>query len=830
MKTIELPIEGMTCQHCVRSVTQALEDTPGVKSADVSLARRRATVSLADAAVTREALAAAVIQAGYRVPDAPAAPRVVQIGLAPAPPAPPKTPPPPPEKVAAQHELLDIEGMHCASCISRVEKALTSVPGVSAAHANLATEQASVEFDPRQATLEQMAAAVAKAGYSAKAAASLTTAGADLASRTQRELAAWRRRVIVGLVLLAPLTALHFWAHGSMASAGLQLALATIGQFYVGWPFLVGALQRLRHGGANMDTLVALGTGAAYLAGVAGFVWQLHDTSMYFMDGVMILAFISLGKYLEARSKGRASQAIRKLLELAPAEATVVRAGKDVRAPIAEVSVGETILVRPGEKVPLDAQVLTGQSAVDQAWLTGESIPVERGPGDEILAGTINGQGSLTARVTRPAGGTALAQVIELVRKAQESKTQIERLADRVVAWFVPAVLVIAAATLISWIALAGDWQTGLACMVSVLVVACPCALGLATPTAILVASGRGAEMGILIKEAHALEVAGQVTTVVLDKTGTVTLGEPRVLELVPLAPHTADELLAGAAAAERLSQHPLAAAIVAEAVDKGLEIPPASDLQVIAGQGIVATAAGREIAVGNERLLAARQISPTPIEPALSRIRAQGQTPLIVARDRELLGLVVVADVVAPHSREAVAQLMAQGLRVLLLTGDHRTTAEAVAREVGINEVRAEVLPQDKQRVVEELQRNGQRVVMVGDGINDAPALAAADLGMAIGSGSDIAIEAADVVLVGSDLRAAPRTLTLARATLRTIKQNLAWAFLYNVVLIPLAAGAFVPWINLRLPAVAAAAAMALSSVSVVTNSLLLRARALDR
>lgn len=805
----------MTCQHCVRSVTQALEEIPGVERADVSLADRRATVELSDASVTREVLAAAVMKAGYRVADAVAAPQIVQISS---------------PKVETRHELLDIEGMHCASCISRVEKALTSVPGVAAAHANLATEQASVEFDPQRASIAQMAEAVAKAGYAAKQASNSASAGADLADRISRELTAWRRRALVGLVLLAPLIALHFWAHGSPGSLWVQLALATIAQFYVGGPFLVGSAQRLRHGGANMDTLVALGTGAAYLAGVSSLVWPLHDTSMYFMDGVMILAFISLGKYLEARSKGRASQAIRKLLDLAPAEATVIRQNKDVRTPIAEVSVGETILVRPGEKVPLDAEVLTGQSAVDQAWLTGESLPVERGPGDEILAGTINGQGSLTARVTRPAGGTALAQVIELVRRAQESKTQIERLADRVVAWFVPLVLLIAAVTLIAWGLAANDWLTGLACMVSVLVVACPCALGLATPTAILVASGRGAEMGILIKEAHALEVAGQVTTVVLDKTGTITLGEPRVVEVLPMPRIGGDELLAVAAAAERLSQHPLAAAIVAEATARGLEIPTASDLQVLAGKGIEAVVAGQKIAVGNERLLAAAGISAAPIEAQLSQARARGQTPLVVARNGQLLGVVVVADIVAPHSRQAVQQLLARGLHVWLLSGDHRTTAAAVAREVGITEVRAEVLPQEKQQVVQELQRSGQRVAMVGDGINDAPALAAADLGLAIGSGSDIAIEAADIVLVGNDLQAVPRTLELARATLRTIKQNLAWAFLYNVVLIPLAAGALVPLLGIRLPAVAAAAAMALSSVSVVTNSLLLRARSLDR
>jgi Cu+-exporting ATPase len=547
------------------------------------------------------------------------------------------------------------------------------------------------------------------------------------------------------------------------------------------------------------------------------------------MDAGMILTFITLGKYLEARAKGRASAAIQKLLDLAPPTAHIEREGKVITVAPGEVAIGETLIVRPGEKVPLDAVVVSGQSSVDQSWLTGESVPVDKAPGSEILAGTINGSGALTARVTRLEGHTALAQVIDLVRRAQESKTEIQRTADRVIGWFVPAVLVIAAVTLVAWGAWGGQWFTGLECMVAVLVVACPCAVGLATPTAILVAGGRGAELGILIKEAHALEVAGQLTTVVLDKTGTVTLGQPELVEMLPVDGTSEDDLLATAAAVEELSGHPLAEPIRAEARKRGLTLPSLGRLEVVPGEGVAAHGDRGWFLVGNDRLMTARGIEWRGGRQQLDALRAAGQTPLLVAREGRYLGLVVVADRIAPHSREAIELLHAQGLRVMLLSGDARAIAERVARDVGIDDVQAEVLPDAKQQVIAQLRSQGGVVAMVGDGINDAPALAAADLGIAIGSGSDVAIETADVVIVGDDLRAVSRTVNLARKTLRTIRQNLGWAFAYNVVLIPLAAGVLVPWLGVRLPTIAAAAAMALSSVSVVTNSLLLRAAKLD-
>lgn len=579
-----------------------------------------------------------------------------------------------------------------------------------------------------------------------------------------------------------------------------------------------------------MDTLVALGTTTAYVAGLVGL---LQGTSpLMFRDAAMILTFITLGKYLEVRAKGRASNAVRRLLALAPAEANVLD-GDDVKTvPATEVQVGQMLLVRPGDKIPLDADVISGNSAVDQAWLTGESIPVDKQPGDTLFAGTLNGNGSLTACVVRNARQTSLAQMIELVRKAQESKADVQRLADRVVGLFVPAVLAIAATSLIAWLAL-GDPRTALTCMVSVLVVACPCALGLATPTAILVAGGRGAELGILIKEAHALEQAGRIDTVILDKTGTVTLGEPEVTQLRPVADNDDMRLLAAAATAESHSGHPLSHAILLRAEQLGLSTAPAEHIETIPGEGIVAKLGDRDITVGSESLMERCQVDLTSLsKEEIDQIRAGGRTVVLVAEDSNLLGAIVVEDPIAPHSREAIEQLRNLKLQVVMLSGDKRQTVQSVAARVGIEQVHAEVLPDQKQDIVRQMQAGGHCVAMVGDGINDAPALAAADLGIAMGSGADIAIEAGDMVLVHKDLRDVGRAIKLSRLTRRKIYQNLGWAMVYNVTLLPLAAGLIVPLLGrgvlTYLPAFAAAA-MAMSSVSVVTNSLLLRHKSLD-
>jgi Cu+-exporting ATPase len=723
------------------------------------------------------------------------------------------------------HATLNIDGMHCASCVARVEGALSGVAGVSSARANLATNQATVDFDEKQTAIDELLAAVKKTGYGAEPAAKDALWSREFSARESAEFRSWLRRLIVSAVLLAVLGAIHFFIRHAAPNPPrlalwLQFAVATVMWFYVGWPYLIGAIRRLRYLSANMDTLVTLGTGTAYGAGVWAFSHFVQGTTstigggMSFMDAGMILTFITLGKTLEASAKGRTSAAVRQLLQLQPDTTTRMRGEKYETVPTSDVAAGDEILVRPGERIPLDGVVKSGHSEVDQSWLTGESMPVSKQPGAEVFAGTVNGGRSLAVVVKSTIADSAVTRIVELVRKTQESKADVQRLADRVVAYFVPAVLVVALVALVA---------NGISAAVAVLVVACPCALGLATPTAVLVGSGRGATRGILIKEAHALEIATTITTVVLDKTGTVTSGELAVKEIVAATKSAAlkktaeDELLATAAAAERLSGHPVGKCIVAAAEARGLSIPKAGDLQVVEGAGIMARCRAGRVLVGNESLMQDHDVDVSSFTGRINTIRAAGQTPLLVALGRQFLGAIAVADVIAPHSREAIWQLKGLGLDILLVTGDHRVTAEAVGRDLGIHKIVAEVLPPQKQKIVEDLQSRGEIVAMVGDGINDAPALAAADLGIAIGSGADVAIESADVVLAGRDLRNVQQTIMLSRVTLRTIRQNLVWAFVYNVLLIPLAVGGV-------LPPVAAAAAMALSSVTVVANSLLLR------
>lgn len=726
--------------------------------------------------------------------------------------------------------ILNIRGMHCASCISRVEVALTKVPGVAAAHVNLATNQGRVEYDPTQAQLDEMLQAVAGAGYAAQPALPAGQGGTSLREQAS-EASYWQTRLIIACVLLGNLITMHFLGgmeHRNQAEIGYlpivwQLLVAFAMQLYVGWPFMQGAARHLRHGAANMDTLIAIGTLAAFGAGLADFFAGTH--SMNFMDGGMILTFITLGKYLEARAKGRASQAIRKLLELAPPVAHVERNLQLADVPPAEVRIGETIVVRTGDKVPLDAVIISGTADVNEAWLTGEALPVAKKPGDAIYAGTVsdgtfNVGGSVRARVTRAASDTWLAQTVALVQRAQESKADVQRLADWVVARFVPAILVIAAVTLVGWSLTGPDgWQTGLSCAIAVLVVACPCALGLATPAAVLVGSGRGAENGILIKDAQALETAGRLTSVVLDKTGTITLGRPEV-SLVRPDGISAERLLALAAGAERHSSHPLARAVVRHAEQRNIQPIQADSSVNVPGAGIAAESDDGTILVGTRELLTQRDIAATNGAEAAD----QGQTVLQVALGNQRIGEIVLTDAINEFSREAITDLQRLGLTVTMLSGDRQATAEAIAKQVGIDRVIAQVKPDEKQAVIQRLQKEGQIVAMVGDGINDAPALAAADLGIAMGLGADVAIESADIVLARQDLRLVGRAIRLSRATLSIIRQNLAWALVYNVLLIPLAAGLAMPLLGIRLPPALAAAAMALSSVSVVLNSLRLR------
>ncbi|MFV1963778.1 MAG: heavy metal translocating P-type ATPase [Pirellulaceae bacterium] len=826
MAEIVLPVEGMRCVSCVARVTEALQGLAGVRAVDVNLEKGQAQLDYDETAVQRAVIAQAIRDAGFQTAENSAlTPRPAALEATTNPASEPAATLPTEEAAELDQARLEISGMHCASCVSRVEQALNVAPGVMEARVHLAISQATVRFDPNRTNTDQLAAAVRAAGYGARLAASDPT---EHAFREGKEAAYWRSRLIVAMMILPVMVAIHWLTPFSLSvNRWLLLALATPLQLYVGWPYFSGAWIRLTRGSVSMDTLVALGTGVSYVAGIVSLATDADV--MGFVDAGMILTFITLGKYLEAKAKGRASLAVRKLLDLSPRRATLLREDRQEQVMVDNVSAGEVMLVRPGERIPLDAEILRGRSDVDESWLTGESVPVDKQPGDTIFSGTINGQAALTARVTRISTETALAQVIELVRHAQESKADVQRVADRVVTWFVPVVLLIAAATFLIWTG-AGHIAMGLGCTVAVLVVACPCALGLATPMAIIVGSGRGAEQGILIKNASALETAGRITTVVLDKTGTVTAGQPEIVAVEPVARIEEGPLVAWAAAAESLSTHPLAKAVVAYASEHALQTPTAEHLIVRAGQGIEAVCDGKAVLVGNEELMQERGIAVT--SEAMQDIecrRHPGHTALWVAVDQELKGILYAADVERPSSAEAVDQLRRLGLRIIMLSGDRRITAEAVAQRVGIHEVLAEVHPDGKQIAINRLQESGEIVAMVGDGINDAPALASADLGVAIGSGADVAVEAADVVLTRNDLRAVPQTIGLSRATLRTIRQNLGWALWYNILLLPLAAGVAMPLWGVRVPPVLAAAAMAASSVSVVCNSLRLRHKLLD-
>jgi len=749
-----------------------------------------------------------------------------------------------------------VEGMTCASCVNRITRYLTKVDGVEDANVNLASESATVRFDPARVAVAELAAAVEAAGYVARtervAAADHDVDVAEAAeARSERDesaanhLASLRRRLAVAAILTIPLLAglarmtVAPFLPAILSEPLFQVALATPVQFWAGWPFYAGAWKALRHRSADMNTLIAVGTSAAYLYSVAAIVtpdfFQAAGLGageaglpLYFDTASTIVTLILLGRFLEARARLHTSDAIRRLIGLAPRTARVVRDGTEVDLPIAEIRVGDILRVRPGESIAVDGVVVDGASGVDESMITGESLPVVKRADDLIIGGTLNTTGTVTFRATRVGADTVLARIIRLVSEAQGSRAPIQRLADVVTGYFVPAILGLAALTFVVWFVAgpAPAFNLALLNTVAVLIIACPCALGLATPTSIMVGTGKGAEAGVLFRNAEALERLGSVRAVVLDKTGTLTEGKPRVTDvfLAEGAP-TADRLLQLVAAAERGSEHPLADAIVREAAEtRGLALPEATAFDATAGGGIRATVGATTVLVGRAGFLESGGVDVTALLGPADALAADGKTPILVALDGRAAAVIAVADTLKPGSVEAVAELHRLGLEVAMLTGDNRRTAEAIARAAGIDRVLADVRPEGKADAVKALQAEGKPVAMVGDGINDAPALASAEVGIAMGTGTDVSIESAGVTLMSGALRGIVTAIALSRATMGNIRQNLFWAFAYNVILIPVAMGVLYPFTGILLDPILAAAAMALSSVTVVSNALRLR------
>ena len=751
-------------------------------------------------------------------------------------------------------QKFTVTGMTCSACSAHVTKAVEKLPGVSSVNVNLLGGSMLVEYDPQSESPDTIIAAVDAAGYGASLpAAGGTKAAAPVQGQVpsmEAELAGMKRRFTVSLAFLIPLFYLamghmmgwplpHFFHDpGNALLVALIQFLLVLPILYINDKYYRVGFQALLRGAPNMDSLIAVGSAAAVIYGVAALFqigWGLGhgdadrvvrwSMDLYFESAGMILTLITLGKFLETRSKGKTSEAIGRLMDLAPKTATVVRDGSETEVPVEDVVVGDLIVVRPGQSLPVDGVVTDGASSVDESALTGESIPVEKGPGDRVAAASINKSGSFTFRATRVGEDTTLAQMIALVDEAASSKAPIAKLADQVAGVFVPVVMAIALVTAVVWlIATGGDITRALTAGVSVLVISCPCALGLATPVAILVGTGKGAENGILVKSAEALETLHTVQTVVLDKTGTVTQGNPRVTDLYPHEGVTTEELLCIAASLEKPSEHPLAEAIVAEAQERAIPLAPVKDFQALHGRGVQAEIQGARYLAGNRAMLEEHGVELGADRLIADGLAENGKTPLYFAGDGKLLGVIAVADTVKPTSAQAIQGFRDLGLDVVMLTGDNRRTAEAIGRELGVTQVIAEVLPQDKEKVVSRLQQEGKRVAMVGDGINDAPALARSDVGLAIGAGTDVAIESADIVLMKSDLLDAVTAVELSRATIRNVKENLFWAFLYNTIGIPLAAGVFFPVLGWQLNPMFAAAAMSLSSVSVVSNALRLK------
>lgn len=791
-KQLRFGITGMTCSACSSRIEKVLNKMDSVK-ATVNLAMENATVIYNDDKVNANDIFEKVEKLGYGVRT---------------------------EKVE-----FDIYGMTCSACSSRIEKVVRKTPGIKTVSVNLATETGTIEYVPAQISVNEIIHLIQKLGYEAK----LKEVHEEKAKQKEKDLQEKKRKLIISIILSLPLL-YTMVGHMSFIDLGLpmphllmnpwfQLILATPVQFYIGWQFYVGAYKSLKNKTANMDVLVALGTSAAYfyslIEGMRTIGNPHYMPHLYFETSAVLITLILLGKLFESLAKGRTTEAITKLLGLQAKEATVIRENKEIKIPIEQVIVGELIIVKPGEKIPVDGIVISGRSAVDESMITGESMPIEKEEGSPLIGGTINKNGILKMKATKVGKDTALSGIIKIVEEAQGSKAPIQRMADTISGIFVPIVVAISILTFVIWILFItpGDLPKSLEVAIAVLVIACPCALGLATPTSIMVGTGKGAEYGILFKGGEHLEITHQINAVVLDKTGTITVGKPKVTDFETSDLRTLKYLYA----AEKASEHPIAEAIVDFAKQEQVPLLEATQFEAVPGHGIIAMVENNTVHVGTRRLMNKSKINYGSYEEKLIQFEEDGKTAMLIAINHEVVGIVAVADTVKSTAKEAIAQLKALNIDVYMLTGDNEKTARAIAREVGIDNVIAEVLPEDKAKHVKQLQEKGKKVAMVGDGINDAPALATADVGIAIGTGTDVAIEAAHLTILGGELTLIPKAIYLSRKTMQNIRQNLFWALVYNSAGIPLAAsGLLMPWI--------AGAAMAFSSISVVANSLRLK------
>jgi len=804
-QTITLPVGGMTCANCAMNIERGLKKLVGVHSINVNFAAEQAVVVFDPKHLHAKDVVDKIKNSGY--------------------------------SVATVKTELPVTGMTCANCAANIERALNrKVPGVVNASVNFATERVSIKYVPAVSGIDDIAAAIEKAGYGAILPdETMDAEDAEEAAR-RAEIKDQTRKFIIGVVFALPLftmsmmrdfNLLGLWSHASWVNWFFMI-LATPVQFYTGWDYYVGGFKSLKNKSANMDVLVAMGSSIAYFYSISVLIFPSFGEHVYFETSAVIITLIKLGKMLEARTKGKTGGAIRKLIGLQPKTATIIENGRETNIPLTRVKAGDIVVVRPGERIPVDGIIIEGESSVDESMLSGEPLPVDKHENDPVVGGTINGEGLVKFKATRVGKETALAQIIKLVQEAQGSKAPIQAIADRMAAVFVPVVIGIALITFGLWWGITGEFVPAMIRLVAVLVIACPCALGLATPTAIMAGTGKGAEKGILFKKGEALETGTKLDTIVLDKTGTITIGKPAVVDIILFDRDfkSENQLLQLAASVEKGSEHPLGKAIVNEAQKRGIDLWSPEKFKALRGFGVEAIIEDKSVKMGQPAWFLDIEINIEQAKDRIDKLQSQGKTVMVLVRDNILCGLVAVSDTLKPESKSAIEKLHAQHLKVVMLTGDNLKTAQAIASKVKIDEIFAEIRPEEKASKIKEIQEKGEKTGMVGDGINDAPALAQADVGMAIGTGTDVAIETADVILSSGNLMGVLRAIQISRATMSTIKQNLFFAFVYNIVLIPVAAGIlapidFVPEFLKQLHPILAALAMSFSSVSVVSNSL---------